>query len=471
MSNHIPTFSHDDDHKLPNEHFFQWIKSNSNLFITQVLGVLGFISFLAGLIYYLSNGEYRDYFEPKKIQEFSYYAHIIFITIFIILLINILDKNKNGSYRVGLVYRKIFNDSLSKTKLNSILRTSKIQLRKFKLNFLFFWISMLILYIAFALKLNFQGKVDAIIKPEITITNNALEAFLELKFEFLTFALNNISLLFIFWCFLILYLPAHVKESKKKQNLLRNYSSLIIFLITVSFPLLITSVQTNKGFIKNNLTAYTIAFDAISGTLNALALALLIARLDSKLIGLPSWLISVLYLYSAVQPLFIAFEQPGVVFEIIKTSVLIIVFLFKIYFYFILIYTMQTGRMLNYLFCFPTLNSHVDTVFANQFEIETLRDHREFSFQINKKFHKLYSTELYFHNKIDCRNSIEQLIELASHSNNYKVGYSSGTYWVDIIDKDNEVICNSISLKSEEEVDDLIHETMENLPKCKVDFG
>src|SRR6185503_15541898 len=83
---------------------------------------------------------------------------------------------------------------------------------------------------------------------------------------------------------------------------------------------------------------------------------LLIARLDSKLVGLPSWLISILYSYAAAQPLFVVFElNQTEVFDKITTGVLIFVFVSKIYFFLIITYALQTGKMLNYLSCFPIL--------------------------------------------------------------------------------------------------------------------
>lgn len=434
MSDHTPKMPTDENHKLPNQPFFSWLKTQSTLFVSQLLGIISFISFLAALFYYIKKGESWKHFDPKRIQAFIHYFHIFFITIFILVLISILNKNHNASYRVGLVYRKIFNDTLTPEKLKRLLRNSKIQLRKFKCHFLLFWTAMLILYTAFALKLIFEKKR----KKSDEIFSYSWDAFWHLKFEFITFALNNLSLLFIFWCFVVLSLPSHNTVSRNKQKLLLNYSSIAVLLVTLAFPLMLNSVKNDLIFTGSNLTAYATAFNAISGTLFALVLALLIARLDSKLIGLPSWLISVLYFYSAVQPLFVAFGQDTPVFDIIETSALIIAFIFKIYFFFIIVYTMQTGRMLNYLFCFPTLNRHVDSIFGNQFEICMFKEHKDYSFVIQRDNHKIYSTNIYHDTDIKCREEIELVRELMKNSSSYSHKTLSGIHWIEVINKEKK---------------------------------
>src|SRR5262249_44980638 len=145
------------------------------------------------------------------------------------------------------------------------------------------------------------------------------------------------------------------------------------------------------------LVNYFTFFDAVSGIMNAIVLAMLIARLDSKLIGLRSWLILLLYGYSAVQPLFAVFEQKELVFQEIQTFVLISVFLLKVYFFLIIYYTLQTGRMLNYIFCFPILNRLSDAIFENQFEIRMGRESgSSYRFYITNDDKQAYTTDKSF---------------------------------------------------------------------------
>jgi hypothetical protein len=188
--------------------------------------------------------------------------------------------------------------------------------------------------------------------PAASDSSEMRAAWRILAFPFIVFFFNNLTQLFIFWCFLVLWIPSGEMGAKYKKY--RNRSFLFVGVLTLLFPLL--AWVKEAGHTPVEWDAFVAVFDALSGVINAVALALLIARLDSKLIGLPSWLISILYSYAAVQPLFMVFSlSQSVVLEKIATSVLIFVFVSKIYFFLIIIYALQTGKMLNYLFCFPIL--------------------------------------------------------------------------------------------------------------------
>lgn len=361
---------------LPNQSFFAWLRTQTTLFISQILALLTFISFLASLIYYVHDvtdaGERASVFELTTINLFIDFAHVILIVIFIVALIQVLDENVRGSYRVSLVYDRLFKTRVSKPQHHALLSDSQYRLRRFKTYFLCFWCVMLALYLAFAFKhsltLHTEHKVEvaspnlfAPVELPIAVAADSQHEHPRLLkhkiFPFLTFALNNISLMFVFWCFAVLLVSGR-NEGKKRRWMRQPHLvfSFFILLFTSSYlPLLKIDDMTT-------LKLYQAGFDALSGVLNALVLALLIARLDSKLIGLPSWLIFVLYSYSAVQPLFVAFEQQSGVFASIETSVLIVVFISKIYFFLIIFYTLQTGRMLNYFYCFPFLSDRVNTV-------------------------------------------------------------------------------------------------------------
>jgi hypothetical protein len=374
---------------LPNQPFFSWLRTQTGLFTSQIFAILTLISALASLIYSVIKVKSESgQMGSKSIGAMVIYAHLLFLVVFIIALIQVLDDNDRGSYRVRLVYDRVFGGHLTPRQTGAFLKRSKAQLKRFKICFLLFWCSMFLLYVGFAFKYG----------VELSIQPNTLSNVQQLTLSFIPFALNNLSLLFVFWCFVVLYLPAkrsdyvfdklrkklhhkHAIQSRSnrdskdtapysqwasklfalglsaaflvlkqnrflRQGLLMIISLIVITGLTLSFWVLLpdkTLVSTNS--IQN----YTAILNTLSGILNAIVLALLIARLDSKLIGLPSWLICILYLYAAVQPLFFAFE----IFPPIATSVLIVVFIFKIYFFFIIMYTLQTGRMLNYFFCSP----------------------------------------------------------------------------------------------------------------------
>lgn len=641
---------------LPNQTFVSWLKSQTALFYSQFIGLAGVLYLLAALVYYLKYlSASPEIFKPENVQKFIIYAHIPFLLLFIVSLLNILDYNFSGSGRSGFVYKRIFSKELSKTQL----RKGRLQLRKFKIYFLCFWISMLVLYLSFIFQINYQSAYKLPNKQEIidniknaNETNDSLEAVTKIlqvkewlnedktketlkklkeikksknllaameqikginvskitagtaaldetitavinklqtmddsgqiseeideinkirsqkdaskredvskrieviwriekiikefskndnsakilqelredqnvqtiykkigvideempgiapsirdangllnerevlaidiwgaidekKFEFFVFASNNISLLFIFWCFSILAIPWHLKKNIKKEKRLIINGTLVIFLLTfVCYPLFLLLNNEGGKYYEDKLLTYTVLTDAVSGLINAVVIAMLIARLDSKFIGLPSYLISILYGYSAVQPLFAVFEQPAIDSQIIKAFVLIAVFIFKIYFFLIITYTLQTGRMLDYLVCFPTLARRVDSLFANQFQFKFRKEGKGIGFSIKRKNTLVYSSRLDFKDEKECREGIKYYKRILKRKEAYKIREVNGTYWVDVFDinpivvlnyADKKEICYSIPLKSRDEAKDLVNESIENIPYCKVD--
>ena len=399
MTMHTPTIDVSQHQPpLPNQHFSPWLRGQTTLFISQISAILGFVLFLASLVYYVSHlGEPGKFLGPKTVKLMVDYAHVLFMAVFILVLIQVLDDNERGSYRVKLVHERVFGKHGGDYERD--LERSKVQLKMFKRRFLWFWVGMLFLYVFFTCQHSYDLMISeppeqAIQKVELSFSNmnkssdgkeqhfktdlsyeagdkaeasnptadgkepgakrldSPVEICKQLTFPFIVFFFNNLTLLFIFWCFVVLHVPSG--EMAQRYYRYRNVSFLIVGVLTLLFPLL--AYFKRDGLTINEWNDFAAVFDALSGVINALVLALLIARLDSKLIGLPSWLISILYSYAAVQPLFIVFElNEAKVLEKIATSVLIFVFVSKIYFYLIIIYALQTGKMLNYLFCFPIL--------------------------------------------------------------------------------------------------------------------
>lgn len=419
MTSHTPAIdlSHDQQ-PLPNQPFSSWLRGQTTLFVGQIVAILGIISFLASMIYYVLHlGDKSKFLQPKYLRLVIDYAHVVFIAVFILVLFKVLDDNDRGSYRVRLVYERIFGKH--EGNFQDELKTCKDQLKNFKRRFLWFWIGMLVLYVIFAcqhsyylatagsgetsahyagafsssekngrdgkeesfefefdLSFRIGGEAKALTsesgkdkpgKPDPKLLSFE-ESAKQLAFPILAFAFNNFTLWSIYLCFLVMYIspdeyipPAEGEKSEgkksegeKRYRKYRRNSGIIILGLTLLFPAL---VYFKRGALTaDEWTAYSSIFDALSGVINALVLALLIARLDSKLVGLPSWLISILYSYAAVQPLFLVFEleKPDVL-QGVAVFVLFFVFISKIYFFLIIIYALQTGKMLNYLFCVSTL--------------------------------------------------------------------------------------------------------------------
>ena len=472
MSDHsaVPHFS-PAQHTSPNQPFSSWLRNQTALFIGQILSLLGVVSFTATFIYYVAAGvdKHSKYITPENIQLWIHLFHIILLGIFIYWLLGILDKNREGDYRVSLTYERIFGEKLNKNVLIQTRRSSKIQLRKFKLYFLYFWGGMFALYFVFTIKTLLE-KTKYISPVETKTVYQGLDVVQYLFFPFLTFASNNLGLWLIFCCFTLLFLPLRNQESKRKQKLLVYRSGAMVLLLTGLFPFFIFTINSPTGFQQTYLSDYVTVFYGISGILNAVALALLIARLDSKLIGLKSWLISVLYIYAAIQPLFVIFEQTEPVFKNIKIGVLIVVFISKVYFFFIITYALQTGRMLNYLFCFPTLNARVDSIFENRFQIEIYKEHKEYYFRIKKKDEIVYLSDQPFKSKSSCRKQLVELRELMKEEDSFKIEEeeSGGIYWVEVKDKYGNELCYSEEVKSKVEAEELINDSMARIPFCKM---
>jgi hypothetical protein len=404
MTSHAPAINLGHDQPpLPNEHFSSWLRGQTTLFISQIVAILGSISLVASTIYYVrhisGDNEKPDIDHTLlTVKLIVDYLHLAFIAVFILVMIRFLDENDRGSYRVGRVYERVFKRCKpGEQEIGDLLDNGKTQLRTFKKRFLWFWIGMLCLYVSFAgqhtyeatsasrhedgrgaaeTSAKFSGSVTSDVpgaakqefKGEMTFSPaeerkvpdepSPKDATTKLFFSFVDFFFNNVTLLSVYWCFLVMSIRPGEKGKAKERKYKRRSLALVGGLI-VLFPLYPLYLWLNGSvFEPKAAEAYSSIFDALSGVVNAVALALLIARLDSKLVGLPSWLISILYSYAAVQPLFLVFElSKSTLLNIIATLVLIFVFIFKIYFFLIIFYALQTGKMLNYLACFPVLRT------------------------------------------------------------------------------------------------------------------
>ncbi len=520
MLDHSHALGTNPEDNSPNPHFFDWLKKRIGLFLSQVLALLGFIYVPASTIYYVAH-LHEHTTNGTPLEEFNPYvlvvvdgAHIAVLTLFIVVLLGIRHNNKEGTYRTQRAYQNLFNETLDEGTGTLQVVSGRVQLRRFKRYFLWFWLAMLALYLSFGFKhVSELPRVHARTlatespvrgnetqsmptqeplcyfytragcksstasqpvpesTPKLPVIQDAQAAFRFLLFPFLTFGLNNLSMMFIFWCFLILYRPRYNNRSKSKHRRDVGLSSFFFLMLTLSYPLVLL-FAFRSGSTIDWLRGYATVFDGVSGVFNAVVLALLIARLDSKLIGLPSYLIGLLYFYSAVQPLFAVFEQPGEVFQIIQTSVLIIVFGFKVYFFLIIVYALQTGRMLNFLICFPQLKRRIEAIWENQFAVKVGKaNNGSFDLSITRKNKRIYTSCDHFKTITECDSRNAELRKIMERRSSYDPEDQSGTHWVDVLNAYSHTIFYSISLKSKDEVDDLIDESVDKIPYCKYDRG
>lgn len=487
---------------LPNQHFSTWLKDRTALFFSQFLALLGFIYVPISTFYYLKHLDSLKKLNPYVLLIVDG-AHLAVLLLFVAVLLGLLDNNKEGAYRTQRAYQILFKDVLDEKSAKLEVKQGRLQLRRFKRYFLWFWIAMLALYTSFTFKHGFalppskpatkasvlvstghggaspaapaqepvkQPVDSAATSPDKSGIRDIRDVVGFLFFPFLTFALNNLSMMFIFWCFLIMYRPSFNSKSNAQHRRHIVFSVFFFATLTVLYPLLLVSVYHGGFTTETALRGYATVFEGVSGVFNAVVLALLIARLDSKLIGLPSLLIGLLYFYSAVQPLFAVFEQSGDVFQIIQTSVLIIVFGFKVYFFLVIVYALQTGRMLNYLICFPQLARRMDSIWDNQLEVRASReDDAFFHITVTRKRKKAFMSCGRFKSIEDCDVKNAELREAMKQRSSYRLCNESGTYWVDVFNVHKHKILHSVSLRSEEEAEDLIEEFTDKILYCKYD--
>jgi hypothetical protein len=253
----------------------------------------------------------------------------------------------------------------------------------------------------------------------------------------------------------------------------------VIALLIAVFPLLLFILGAPK-LLDSNMRGYATVFHGVTGTLSAVVLALLIARMDSKLFHLPLWSIGMLFAYASIQPLFVAFALNANVLNMVQTSVLTAAFGLKICFFLIIGRSLQNGSALNYLVCFPFLRERVDSIFENQYEIRLAKDENKFTFSIFKKNELYYSTGIRFETRKEGDEFVHYLRKQMQQRDAYLPPpkgkdtdlpslEESGTYWVELRSDApaRKLLCESIPLKSEEEAQDLIAESMDRIPYCK----
>lgn len=119
---------------LPNQPFFSWLRTQTTLFVSQIIALFTLVYFLISLVYYaIGTGEHGGFlFSPSNIKLYVDYAHIVFIAVFILVLIQVLDDNDRGAYRVNLVYERVFGHRrrLSEKEHDEKLASSKEQTEK-----------------------------------------------------------------------------------------------------------------------------------------------------------------------------------------------------------------------------------------------------------------------------------------------------------------------------------------------------
>jgi hypothetical protein len=173
---------------------------------------------------------------------------------------------------------------------------------------------------------------------------------------------NNLnSLMFVF-----LFMTLTVSTSKYGAL----FWSKLVCLIFVVFGLELLVHGISHG---NPVTSLT--FTALSGLFASVALAAFIGSIDSKFINVPVWLIPFLYLYAAIQALYVFFEFHEVASQMVasnvptfvnKTQITVTIFAFvlKAVLFMTVTWILRTGRLVYFMIEESSLNFRRDRNFA-----------------------------------------------------------------------------------------------------------
>lgn len=455
-----------------NEPFLKWAFGQIPFLVTQIGSLL---LALAIFVYYVfhSGETLSEVFDIKKATHIMYYLNLIFCIFCVIKMILLLGDNSFGEFTARKLYKRIFQTTLTLGQHCQRRKQSKYLLSRFKRYFLFFWITMIALYLTFTIGIfNHTGDNDT--NSDIYST---LNVFNHEWVTMLVYSFNTVSIMFIFWCFSILAVRAQ-KPSKYKNKIVLVYLSLFFTAALVAmYPSFISLASDSHNadeliYKLKNLNDYSVLFDALSGVINGIVLALFIARLDSKLLSMPSGLISVLYIYAAVQPLFVVFTLPGVVSEQIKVVVLFLVFFLKIYFFFIITYAIQKGKIFAYLYCFTTLNHRVESIVSNLYRIKIIKEeqnHLKFNYDICVSDFIVFEGHCSSDSEEACLSKIENMRLLARRRENYHFVCKAENWFIQLIDKNKKLYFSSnLSLTSDAEGEEIIDEAMKKIPYCEI---
>ncbi|MCB9592788.1 MAG: hypothetical protein H6719_08650 [Sandaracinaceae bacterium] len=134
-------------------------------------------------------------------------------------------------------------------------------------------------------------------------------------------------------------------------------------LIFVSFHLLELWVCAGQGEVDaTGLLSPWNAFQLVNGVACACALALVVGRLDSKFLGAPTHLITVIYIYVAIQPLYFLLDEDGrgkSTLLVIQCLTAILALFGKLALALYLYWAMRHGRLLYYMREVRSLHEHV----------------------------------------------------------------------------------------------------------------
>lgn len=327
------------DHKIveyPNERFFSWLKANTALFLGQLAALGSLLLFIGSFAYYvlglhagetnISIDQYLSY-----TQKTVLILNMIFCLLFVVFAIYIFQKNYVGYFHSRQFINVVFGIK-NYDQLQTENEALKLQ-KKLKLNFIYYWAFLFVFY-------------TYLVLTDGTETDGKNVA---------TSLLNSMLFIAPYWMFSIISKSKKIGYSVESDpadagNNATIYSSkfpIIVWLTgVIGLGLFYFFLEVNY---KTSISDFLKIANGLSGLINMVVFGLLISRLDSKLIGLPSWLVFILFFYAAVQPLDVFIDQTDLQSKMFTTINYMIVLIFKVYFFFIITYLFQTGRIFSFL--------------------------------------------------------------------------------------------------------------------------
>lgn len=342
--------------------FSGWLNRNTSFFYTQFIAFLGFIGVVLEVILHLKD-VFKDGVAP--VYRDSIIGIFLLQQLFIIVVIFILNrKSFSGTIHIGryeIYHKRILNSTLTNPEKEAAKMVSRLNTRIFGRYWFLFWKWIFLLYILLFARYIIGDSLNQY--TLYTISANVLETFL-----------NSFSMVYVFICFLLLQSPINSLDYNPDSVIdkmigffnnrdlslavVKGFSIVHLFSLT-TYLLLKNRLQwTIDADILADLNNFNMLFKASSGIFNCVALALLIARLDSKIINVPSNLISVLILYAAVQPLYAYFDDPKELFVVMCVSAFTLAC--KVYFYLIVAFIIKTGRLGDLFMTFPMIKMMVE---------------------------------------------------------------------------------------------------------------
>lgn len=123
--------------------------------------------------------------------------------------------------------------------------------------------------------------------------------------------LNNVSSGAIFICFKILNSPTKLGENNRPKisDVLQRVTLVVVAFSVIEAACLLGFYYTPYFKGHEQIAEIMKFFSGISGIAAAAVMALYFGRLQSKLLNPPSWLINLLFIYTAIQPLFLFLDE------------------------------------------------------------------------------------------------------------------------------------------------------------------